>query len=208
MLSHDMLIQLLHRYGYTLVGGAVGLESMGVPLPGESTVIAASLYAATTHRLDIRLVVMAAAVGAILGDNAGYLVGREIGARLLARYGRHIGLSEGRLRLGQHLFRQHGGKLVFFGRFVAVLRALTALLAGANRMRWATFLFYNAVGGIVWSCIFGFGTYALGKAVERIAGPLGIVLGAAAAVAIVAATVFLKRNEKRLIAEAERAHRS
>ncbi len=205
MFSIDALPHLVHRFGYWVVGGVVGAESMGVPLPGETTVIAAAIYAGTTHHLNIYFVVAAAAAGAIIGDNLGFLIGREIGYRVLRRWGRRIGIDERRLVLGQYLFRRHGGAVVFFGRFVAVLRALAALLAGANRMPWREFLIYNTLGGIVWACLYGFGAYALGKAVTTVAQPLGIAFGVIAAIVVVAGIVFLKRNEARLTEQAERA---
>lgn len=205
MFSIDALPHLVHRFGYWLVGGVVGAESMGVPLPGETTVIAAAIYAGTTHHLNIYFVVAAAAAGAIVGDNLGYLIGREIGYRVLARWGGKIGINQHRLALGQYLFRRHGGKVVFFGRFVAILRTLAALLAGANRMPWPHFLICNALGGVVWACVYGFGAYALGKAVTTVAEPLGIAFGVIAAVAVVAGAIFLKRNEARLTEVAERA---
>src|SRR5689334_23332722 len=124
MLSSETLQSLISSYGYVAVGGIVALESMGLPLPGEATLIAAALYAGATHDLDIGFVIAAAAIGAVVGDNAGYWIGREVGYPLLYRYGRYLGLTESRLKLGQYLFREHGGKIVFFGRFVAVLRAL------------------------------------------------------------------------------------
>jgi membrane protein DedA with SNARE-associated domain len=203
MFSLHALPQLLQSYGYGLVAGVIALEAMGLPLPGESLVIAAALYAGTSHRLNVGLVVASAAAGAIIGDNIGYVIGREIGFRLLARFGRHIGLNEHRLRLGQYLFHRHGAKVVFFGRFVAILRTFAALLAGANRMAWRSFLVWNAVGGIAWACLYGFGAYALGKAVTIVAKPLGIAVGIIAAIAVVGVAVFLKRNEARLIAAAE-----
>jgi membrane protein DedA with SNARE-associated domain len=123
-------MHLIATYGYWTVGGIIALESMGLPLPGEATLIAAAVYAATTHHLNIWLVIAAAATGAIVGDNIGYWIGREIGYRLLLRYGHYVYLTEARIKLGQYLFFRHGGKIVFFGRFVAVLRALAAILAG------------------------------------------------------------------------------
>src|SRR5690349_22734487 len=111
---------------------------MGVPLPGESVLVLAALYAAR-HGQSITALIASAAVGAILGDNVGYWIGREFGYRLLLRYGRYVGLTETRIKLGQYLFLHHGGKVVFFGRFIAVLRVLAAVLAGVNRMEWRSF---------------------------------------------------------------------
>ena len=113
----------------------------------------------------------AAAAGAIIGDNCGYWVGREFGFPLVYRYGRYVRLDERRLKLGQYLFLKHGGKIVFFGRFVAVLRAFAAFLAGVNRFNWEEFFLYNAAGGIVWASIFGFGGFWLGRAFEHYARP-------------------------------------
>ena len=114
----------------------------------------------------------AAAAGAIIGDNCGYWIGREFGFPLLYRYGHYIRLDERRLKLGQYLFLKHGGKIVFFGRFVAVLRAFAAFLAGVNRYNWEEFFLFNAAGGIVWATIFGLGGFWLGRAFEHYARPV------------------------------------
>jgi membrane protein DedA with SNARE-associated domain len=204
----ETLEHLLREYGYGVVGVVIFFESLGLPLPGESLLLGAALYAATTHKVDITWVVSAAAVGAVMGDNVGFLIGHSLGYRLLAKYGRRVGLTEKRIRLGQYLFRAHGGKVVFFGRFVAVLRTFAAVLAGANHMHWKVFLIFNTLGGVTWCCLYGFGAYALGDAAHKIEGPVGLVLGAIAVVAIAAAVVFLKRNEARLEQAAEMDSRS
>src|SRR5947209_17977306 len=103
---------------------------MGVPVPGEGMLLTAAVYAGTTHRLHVVLVIVAAAAGAIIGDNFGYVVGRVGGSRALARFGPYVGLKESKLRLGRYVFEKHGGKTVFFGRFVAILRVWAAFLAG------------------------------------------------------------------------------
>jgi membrane protein DedA with SNARE-associated domain len=192
-------------YGYWAVFVLVGLESMGVPLPGETALVAAAVYAGTTHKLDIFGVIAAAAAGAVIGDNIGYEIGRWVGFPLLMRHGPRIGLDERRLKLGQYLFLRYGGMIVFFGRFVALLRTLAALLAGVNRMPWPRFFFFNAAGGVIWSSIFGFGGYVLGFSVHRISGPIGLGLLILALVAVVGGFVFLRRHEQALLAEAERA---
>lgn len=202
LFSLHALDHLFAQYGYAVVGLGVMLEATGLPLPGESLMIAAALYAAATHRLDIFVIVPVAAVGAIVGDQIGYLVGRSVGFRVLSRFGRRIGLSEERLELGRYLFRRYGGRVVFLGRFVAVLRTFVALLAGANQMAWHSFLMWNALGGIGWTALYGFGAYVLGDAVRRVSGPVGAVLAVVGAVALVAGLVFVKRNERRLLDEA------
>lgn len=199
------LSNFLSAYGYWAVLAFVAIESTGIPFPGETMLIFASIYAGRTHRLSIFLVIAAAAAGAILGDNIGFWVGREGGYRLLRRYGRYIRLDERRLKLGQYLFRKHGGKVVFFGRFIAVLRAWAAFLAGVNRMPWPHFLFFNAAGGITWATLYGLGGYYLGDNIHRFTGPVGYALLALGILSLIASIYLVHRNEARLQKEAEEA---
>lgn len=199
------LDSLLTAYGYLAVFVLVGTESIGIPLPGETMLVTAAIYAGTTHRLSIVLIIVASASGAIIGDNIGYAIGRTGGYALLRRYGPYIRLEERRLKLGQYLFRRHGSKVVFFGRFVSVLRTFAAFLAGVNVMPWRRFLLYNALGGVTWSTIYGVGAYLLGRQIVRLSRPFDIILAAAAVLVVIAAIVFLRRNEERLQAEAELA---
>jgi membrane protein DedA with SNARE-associated domain len=204
-MSFAHLSDLIAAHGYIVVATVVALESMGLPLPGEATLVTAAIYAATTHRLSIVFVVGAAALGAIVGDNIGFWIGHRFGHDLLVRYGRFVRIDARRMKLGQYLFARHGGKVVFFGRFVALLRAVAALLAGINRMPWDRFLFFNAAGGVVWASTFGSGAYILGKGFERVRGPLAVgslVIGVAA---FAGTAWFLRRHEAALLAEAERA---
>jgi membrane protein DedA with SNARE-associated domain len=202
--SPEYLTHLIATYGYVAIALIIGLESMGLPLPGESALVLAALYAGR-HDQSISGVVAAAATGAILGDNIGYWIGREFGYRLLLRYGGAIGLSESKIKLGQYLFLRHGGKVVFFGRFVAVLRVLAAFLAGVNRMDWGRFLLANAAGGILWASVVGFGAYALGRAVLQATGPLGIGLVFAGVAVVVGVLLFVRSHEAELEARAEQA---
>jgi membrane protein DedA with SNARE-associated domain len=199
------LDSLLATYGYLAVFIFVGIESIGVPVPGETMLVTAAVYAGTTHRLSIFWVIAASAAGAIVGDNIGYAVGRTGGYRLLKRYGRYIRLEENRLRLGQYLFRKHGSKVVFFGRFVSVLRIFAAFLAGVNRMHWRRFLIFNAAGGIIWSTIYGVAAYLLGQQLLRLSGRVDLALAIVGGAIIIAVIVFLRRNEARLQREADEA---
>ena len=199
----DLLEHMVEHYGYGMVGLIICLESMGMPLPGESLLIAAAIYAATTGKLQIEWIVLAAAAGAIMGDNFGYLIGKRLGRPALEKYGPKIYLTVERQRLGQFLFLKYGGVVVFFGRFIAFLRTFAALLAGANGMEWRRFLLWNALGGIVWTHLYGIVAYTLGTQAHRLAGPFGLVVGSIAAVIAVWVVVFLKRNEARLIQQAE-----
>lgn len=204
-LAPSNLTHLLATYGYWAVLLFVAIESTGIPFPGETMLLLAAIYSGTTHRMSILLVIIAAAVGAILGDNVGFWVGREGGYRLLRRYGRSLHLNERKLKLGQYLFHKHGGKVVFFGRFVAVLRAWAAFLAGTNGMPWSRFLLFNALGGIIWATIYGLAGYFLGNNVHRLTGPVGAITLALAVVLIIVFLIFLRRNEHRLEDEAEEA---
>lgn len=188
---------VLH-YGYLAVLVIVGLESLGIPLPGEATLIAAALYAGATHRLSIVGVIAAASAGAIIGDNIGYLIGHWGGYRLIMRYGRYIGFHQKRFKIARYLFLRYGGPVVFFGRFVSILRAYAALLAGTTRMPWGTFIVYNAAGGILWATLYGTAAYVLGKRVDTLSRPLTVGFAAAGIVAIVVAALVIRRQEERL----------
>jgi membrane protein DedA with SNARE-associated domain len=199
------LRHLLSVYGYWAVLAFVGVESLGIPLPGETVLIAAAVYAGASHQLSIELVIAAAIVGAVMGDNSGFGLGYFGGYRLLLRYGRYIGLHERRVKLARYIFLKHGAKVVFFGRFVSVLRTYAAFLAGTARMPWWQFLIFNAAGGILWAVAYGAGAYFLGQQLDRVSRPFEIVAAALAVVAIVAFALFLRGNEQRLEEEAERA---
>ncbi len=193
-------------HGYWVIAVVVGLESMGLPLPGETVLIgAAALSGGSSGELSIIWVILAAVTGAIVGDSIGYWVGRRVGLRLLVRHGARIGLNEGRLKLGQYLFARHGGTIVFAGRFVPMLRVTTALLAGVNRMPWSRFLVFNAAGASVWATLVGSAAYALGSTVSHVSGPVGIGLLAFALVFMAGGFVFFRRNEAEFLAKAEQA---
>ena len=135
--STHTLDHLLSQYGYAAVFAFVMVESLGVPFPGETMLITAALYAGTTHNLSPWLIWAFAAAGAMIGDNIGFAVGWWGGYRFLIRYGSKIRLDEAKLKVGRLLFAEHGGKVVFFGRFVSILRTYAAFLAGVNRMHCA-----------------------------------------------------------------------
>jgi membrane protein DedA with SNARE-associated domain len=189
---------LIAQYGYGAVFLIVMLESAGLPLPGETALLLAAGYAGATGDLDLVLIIVSAAAGAIIGDNIGFWVGRKWGAELLRRHGKYILMDEGRIRLGQYLFVRHGAKIVFFGRFIAFLRVLAAVLAGVNKYRWGPFLFYNAAGGIVWASVMGVGSYMFGDALHRVSGPLGLLALFGVAAGVVGFVYVVHREEKKL----------
>lgn len=196
---------IIVNWGILAVAIVVGLESMGLPLPGETLLVASAIYAAHNPDLNIVYLVGAAAAGAIIGDNAGYWIGSRFGYPLLKRHGAKIHLPESRVRLGQYLFDRYGFWVVFLGRFVALLRILAAFLAGVNRMNWATFFTANALGGVLWASVFGFGGYYLGNAILDAGHTFGPVIFAAAVVAFFTGGYLVRRYEAKLQAEADRA---
>lgn len=172
------LLAWVTRYGYLAVALAIGIESAGIPFPGETTLVVAAALAARGH-LDITGVIAAAAFGAIVGDNIGYWFGYRFGRRLITRYGRYVGLTAERLAYAERFFHRHGDKTVFLGRWFALLRAYAAFLAGLHAMPFRTFFLYNALGGVAWALCFGllgylFGAYA--EVVMRRLGWVGLVL--------------------------------
>ena len=183
----------------------VALESMGVPVPGETGLVTAAVFAGTTHRLNIWLVLVAAAAGAIAGSSIGYGLGRALGHRFLIKHGAKLHMDARRIKLGQYLFKRHGGKVVFFGRFIAVLRALASILAGVNYMEPRRFFLVNTAGAVVWALVFGLGAYSLGEELERLRRPAAIVLSLLAVFAVAGGFWFIRRHEAALEAEADRA---
>lgn len=150
--------------------------------------------------------IAAAATGSIMGDNAGYWIGRRHAYALLVRYGTRIGMSATRIRLGQYLFRQHGGKVVFFGRFVALLRILAAFLAGVNRMPWRAFLVANAAGAVLWAATFGIGGYFFGKLLFQLHAGIGAVAFAIGLGVFLGCGYLIRRYEDSLMDAVEAAH--
>jgi membrane protein DedA with SNARE-associated domain len=200
------LMHLLHHYSYALIFGVLLFECAGLILPGETVLITAALYASHGH-LNIFLVVGSAACGAVLGNVGGYVLGRFVGETLLARHGWRIGLNGRRLALGRYMFARHGGKMVFFSRFAAILRSFAALLAGANLMPWRPFLLWSIAGGVAWPSLSGFGVFLLGNAAKRLSGPASIAFGLTAAAAILVGLILARRNEDRLTEAALRWER-
>jgi membrane protein DedA with SNARE-associated domain len=199
------IAHLIHDYGLIVVAVVIGFESIGLPFPGETVLILAGIFAGTEHDLNIVSVIMTAAISAIVGQTIGYVIGREFGYRLLLRYGPYVRITEGRIKLGEYLFLRYGTKIIFIGRFVPVLRSVAGILAGANRMPWPQFVLANVAGAFAWAGVFGFVAYMLGHQVEHLAGPLVIVVGIAALIALAIGANFVGRHEAQLVAEAERA---
>jgi membrane protein DedA with SNARE-associated domain len=195
----------LTSLGYFAVALFVGIESLGIPLPGETMLITAAAFAAATHQLSIVGVIAAAIAGAVVGDNIGFGIGWFGGYPLLRRFGKYVRLDEPKLKVGRYIFMRQGAKVVFFGRFVSVLRTYAAFLAGTNRMHWIRFLIANALGGIVWATLYGVGAYKLAGAITKLSTPFEIGFAALAVVVIIAGAIFVRTHIKRLEAVAEAA---
>ncbi|MGI8824143.1 MAG: DedA family protein [Chloroflexota bacterium] len=199
--STTALEHLLNTWGYLAVFVFVAVESTGIPFPGETMLVTAGVYAGAGN-LQIPLVIGFGAAGAIIGDNIGYVIGHTAGRQVVLRYGKYVRLDEAKLRLAEAFFQRHGDKTVFLGRFVAVLRAWAAFLAGVNRMPWPKFLFFNATGGICWAVLFGMLAFELGKnlqllhKVETAVGIGGVVVAALAVVVLYVLHVRRKRARK------------
>jgi membrane protein DedA with SNARE-associated domain len=197
---------LITSYGYWAVFVLVGLESLGIPLPGETALIIAGAYAGSTHNLSPWAIFAVASAAAIVGDNIGFWIGGTGGYRLARAYGPKIRLDERKLKIARYLFDTYGPKVVFFGRFTALLRTYAAFLAGASRMSWRRFLPANAAGGIVWAGIYTAAAYLAGDTLRRLSGTISVVLTVAGVLAIVAGGLFIRRQMRKLAPRAEAAY--
>jgi membrane protein DedA with SNARE-associated domain len=200
------ITHLIETFGYWALFALVAAESLGVPLPGETALIIAGTYAGTTHHLNPWLIFAVASAAAIIGDNVGYWIGDKGGYALARRYGPKVRFDERKLKIARYLFDRHGAKVVFFGRFVAVLRTYAAFLAGTSQMRWRLFLPANAAGGIVWAGAYTLLSYLAGHALERASSTITWVLAGAAVLAIAVGVIALRRQGRRLGAKAEAAY--
>ena len=201
---------LVEVFGYPLLFLGVAAESSGIPVPGETALITAAVLA-SRGKLDIALVIPIAALGAIVGDNIGYLIGRKGGRWALERPGRFQRQRQQVLVLGEPFFEHHGPKAVFFGRFLLGLRVWASWLAGATKMHWRAFALWNALGGICWATAIGLLAYFLGNAAGNVVstfglyGLVGVVL---AAVSVYAAHRHHRRHLQEQFKQAQEAARA
>jgi membrane protein DedA with SNARE-associated domain len=198
---------LIQVYGLWVLFPVVMLEGMGIPVPGETALLAAAVYAGSTEKISIVSVVLVAAAGAIIRDNIGYFIGRWIGPHLVVRYGRYVRLTESRLKIGRYLFLRHGGKIVLIARFIAFLRTFTPLLAGINRMRWRYFLLMDAIAGFCWASLVGGVAYLFGEEINRMTGPVRLLLLVGALALVLAGILFFRQHEREFEQRADAALR-
>jgi len=190
-----MLIDIPENVGYAALAGFVAVEAAGVPVPGETALIASAVLASQGH-LSIELVIAVAAVAAIVGDNFGYMLGARFGRRLLERPGRTQERRLVALQQGEQLFERHGPKAVFLGRWIALLRIWAAWLAGMAGMRWRSFLLWNALGGIGWALFFGLLGYYGGEAAAELVARAGVGVAIAAGAAALVVWLVLHRRRR------------
>lgn len=187
---------LVRSFGYPLLFLLVMSEAGGVPIPGETALIAAAVLA-SQGKLQIELVIALAAAAAIVGDNIGYVIGRKGGRWLLERPGVLHRQRRDVLRIGEPFFQVHGPKAVFFGRFVLGLRVWASWLAGATRMHWRSFVMWNAFGGIVWASAIGLIAYFLGHSASNAIEAFGVYGLVAVVLAILSGLILHLRHRRR-----------
>jgi membrane-associated protein len=194
LIASGAIIGLSDNLGY-LLPAIIGLESMGVPSPGETALVAAAVLA-SQGKLEIWLVILIGITSAIVGDNVGYLLGRRYGRSVFMARGPFMHHRVHAIRYGDGFFKRHGAKAVFLGRWVALVRFATAWLAGINRMPIRRFFFWNALGGISWGLTYGLVGYFGGKAAAHVLAEAGLVgLGVMVAM-FVGFAVFVRRREQ------------
>jgi membrane protein DedA with SNARE-associated domain len=189
---------LVHHYGLAALFLIVMLESGGVPLPGETALVAASVFA-SRGKLDILAVVVVAAAAAIIGDNLGYWIGRTGGRGLLERSRLLNRWSDRVLPWAEEFFHRHGAKTIFIGRFFSVLRVTAAWMAGVSRMHWWRFFLWNAAGGICWAVLVGLVAYFAGEAVANAISHYGLIGGGALIALVLAGLAGFHFWRKRLV---------
>jgi membrane-associated protein len=200
-------LDVAENVGYPIVFALIAIETMGIPVPGETALVTAGIVA-SRGRLEIEVVIALAAAAAILGDNVGFAIGRKLGRKLLTAPGPLLHHRRRVIAIGEPFFDRHGPKAVFLGRWVSGLRITAAWMAGVTKMPWPTFLFWNALGGIAWAISIGLLAYFVGHSAETIIHIAG--LGGAAAVVLAGIVVWLvlwirrRRAEELIDAEIER----
>ncbi|MEU0965580.1 DedA family protein [Streptomyces sp. NPDC005917] len=192
------LAPLLDHWGYAAVGGLLFLEDFGVPVPGETVLIAAAVYAGA-GRLNVLAVAVIAVLAAVCGDNIGYVIGRYGGHRLVTRYGRYVLLTPARVAKAEAFFTRHGGKVITVARFIEGLRQANGIIAGLSEMPWRRFLAFNALGAVLWVGVWVTLGYAAGDhigtlypAIQRY--ELYLLAAAGLALTVVAARHLLHRR--------------
>jgi membrane protein DedA with SNARE-associated domain len=195
------IISVSSKLGY-LLPAIIGLESMGIPSPGETALVAAAVLA-SQGKLQIWLVIVIGVTSAIVGDNIGYLLGRRIGRDVLEARGPLRAHRKRAIEAGDRFFDRHGPKAVFFARWIALVRFAAAWLAGINRMPLKLFFFWNALGGITWGVTYGLVGYYGGHAASHVLATAGIIGAAILGALLVAFLAYVWTRERRAVAHSE-----
>ncbi len=195
MLALAAIINISSSLGY-LLPAVIGLESMGVPSPGETALVLAAVIA-SQGQLNIWLVILIGVSSAIVGDNLGYWLGRKLGRDVLTAAGPLRRRRQRLVALGDRFYDRHGAKAVFIGRWIALIRFAAAWLAGINEMRFIEFFFWNALGAVTWGLTYGLVGYYGGKGAANVLSQIGIAGAVLLAVAVVVLIVVLRRRERR-----------
>lgn len=196
----SVLDHLMQHYGYYAVTALILLECIGVPLPGETALITASVYAGTTHQLNAVAVAGLAAAAAVAGDNIGFALGRRHGPRLVAALARRFRRTSSYVAVVDSLFARHGAQVVLVGRFVGLLRTWAALLAGAHGMRWRAFATANLVGGVLWAGAWTAAGFYLGTGAARL-GHWATLAGMAATLLVSVALAHVAKKRLPTVGE-------
>ena len=197
---------LIDSYGYWAVFAFVAAESLGVPIPGETALIAAGAYAGESHHLNPWVIFAVAAASAVAGNMVGYLIGHKGGFALASRYGTKVRLDERKLKVGKYVLDRQGGKVVFFGRFVSVLRTYIAFLAGTVHMKPRKFVVATVASALVWSGAYTTLAYYAGATLKRLSLTFDFVLAGAAIVVVAVLVMYTRQQIKTLGDRAEAAY--
>jgi membrane protein DedA with SNARE-associated domain len=191
----ETVLHLVEHFGYAVIGLLILAEGLGVPMPGEASLVIGAALAATTGRLSIAGVIAAAAAGAIAGAAGGYGIGASVSDARLHRWAARVGLGPERFQRAQEVFRAHGARTAVFGRFITLFRVLVAVLAGASRMPFGTFMLFSSLGAVLWALTYGMLGYVFGAnlpLLERVLGRTSLIV--LLLVVLAAALLYLARR--------------
>ena len=194
----DTVLHLVEHFGYAVIGVLILAEGLGLPFPGEAALLVGAAIAGTTGRLTLAGVILTATAAAIAGAAGGYWIGASVSDERLHRWADRVGIGAHRFQRAQEVFRAHGVRSAILGRFVAVLRMVVALLAGASRMPFGEFLLYSSIGAVAWATVFGVLGYAFGSRLPWLEAMIGRTTLAVLLGVVLAATVlWLWRRRRR-----------
>src|ERR1035438_3197451 len=197
---------LIGTYGYWAIFAFIAAESLGIPIPGETALIAAGAYAGHTHHLNPWAIFVVASMSAVAGNIAGYLIGAKGGFALARRYGGKVRLDERKLKVGRYVLDRQGGKVVFFGRFISVLRTYISFLAGTVHMQWKRFALASVAGAVLWAGLYTALSYNAAQTLQKSSGTIDVAIGAVAVVVVVGVILLVRKQINALGDKAEAAY--